>query len=99
MRVLIACSGICWILATQASLGHTAPSGWLYDPSCCGGQDCRQITDDSITPVPGGWRIEATGEIISSDAVKHSPDDHFHRCSRQGVEAARTICLYVPDMS
>jgi hypothetical protein len=78
---------------------HSAPGGWFYDPSCCGGRDCRPIADDAVTPVPDGWRIRATGEIFRAPLVKHSPDAHFHRCSIDGKETTPTVCLYVPDQS
>ena len=86
-------------LSAGASLGHEAPSGWLYDRSCCGARDCRLIEDDEVTPVPGGWQVRATGEILRWPQVKHSPDGHFHRCSIDGGEKSPTVCLYVPDQS
>lgn len=77
---------------------HQAPSGWTYDSECCGGSDCRPIQDDAVVRVPGGWRIVATGQVFTDDAVKHSPDGHFHRCSAYGREDTHTYCLYVPDL-
>ncbi|PSC02472.1 hypothetical protein SLNSH_23830 [Alsobacter soli] len=85
-------------LATAAQ-GHQAQSGWTYDPACCGGEDCRQVVDDAVRPVEGGWQVVATGEVIPVTQVKRSPDDHFHRCSAFGRENSKTFCLYVPDFS
>jgi hypothetical protein len=83
-------------LLSQAS-AHDAPSGWRYAPECCGNHDCREIKDDAVSLVTGGWRIKATGEIMAQQEVRQSRDGRFHRCSSEGREDARTYCLYVPE--
>jgi hypothetical protein len=77
---------------------HRAATGWLYDPSCCGDKDCYEIEDSEVQAVPGGWQINATGEVFRSTQVKHSPDGRFHRCSGYGQREKPTMCLYVPHM-
>jgi hypothetical protein len=83
-------------LLSQAS-AHDAPSGWSYAPECCSNHDCREIKDDAVSLVTGGWRIKATGEIMAQQEVRQSRDGRFHRCSSEGREDARTYCLYVPE--
>jgi hypothetical protein len=83
-------------LLSKAS-AHDAPSGWSYAPECCSNHDCREIKDDAVSLVTGGWRIKATGEIMAQQEVRQSRDGRFHRCSSEGREDARTYCLYVPE--
>lgn len=91
------CLAAALALAAPAA-AHQAPAGWSYDRECCSDMDCRPIADDAVVRVPGGWRIVATGQIIPDNAVKHSPDEHFHRCSAYGREDTHTYCLYVPEL-
>ena len=86
-------------VSPAAARAHEAPTRWLYDPACCGGRDCRPIREEEVTPVPDGWQVRATGEIVGTQQVRHSPDGQFHRCSIDGREKSPTVCLYVPDQS
>lgn len=89
---------LAYVLMLIPAPAHDAPAGWAYAPECCSNQDCRQVSDDAISSVPGGWRINATGEIFRQREVKPSQDGHFHRCSAMGKLDAHTYCLYVPPM-
>ena len=84
------------LTAALTVLVHDAPSGWTYDSGCCGGQDCRPVAESSVHELPTAWQILATGELISKREVKYSRDGDFHRCSVQGLDNGRTLCLYVP---
>lgn len=83
---------------------HKAASGQDYDISCCGGHDCRQLTEADVpkelAAVEDGWLIIPTGEhFLSTDRkhVKVSTDGAFHRCSsKEGSVTGVTYCLYVP---
>ena len=75
-------------LLSQA-FGHDAPSGWSYAPECCSNYDCREIKEDAVSLVTGGWRINATGEVMTQREVRQSKDGRFHRCSSEGREDAR----------
>jgi hypothetical protein len=96
-----ATAGLCAILASGLATGaspHDAPSGWAYDPGCCGGHDCRAIADSAVEHVFRGWRIKATGEVFDDKAVRWAKDGHWHRCSQDGREDAITFCLYRPPL-
>ncbi|TGQ69539.1 hypothetical protein EN829_014920 [Mesorhizobium sp. M00.F.Ca.ET.186.01.1.1] len=77
---------------------HQAPSGWSYPAGCCSGVDCREVPDAEVIEGARGYEIRKTGELIpmSDPKVKQSPDGHFHRCSVQGRDDGRTLCLFVP---
>lgn len=34
------------------------------DSHCCSIEHCRPVPPDYASPVPGGWRIDGTGEIM-----------------------------------
>ena len=85
------------IFAGASIPAHVAPHGWAYSPDCCASEDCREISDKAVIATPEGWFVKATGEFIAQSKTLKSQDDHFHRCSAQGREDARTYCLYVPE--
>ena len=91
-------ASVAFVLSITSAAAHDAPSGWAYAPECCSGHDCKPVTDAAISSVPGGWRINATGEIFAQNRVRQSKDGQFHRCSVQGRIDAHTYCLYVPPM-
>jgi len=75
------------------------PNGWKYPFSCCSGQDCREVADSAITETAVGYKIDATGEVVSylgDPRLKQSPDGKFHWCSVAGAPDGRTICLFAP---
>lgn len=76
---------------------HMAAAGWWYDGECCSETDCREIHPSDVEESRAGWRVKATGEIISKSQTKRSGDEHFHRCTVGGDERAATRCLYVPE--
>lgn len=88
-------------LATLIAIGyafaHPAPSGWHYSPECCHDRDCSPAPDGEVVPVPGGWRIVPTAEMIPHGKTRPSPDGLIHRCIRTPPDrASPTLCLYVP---
>jgi hypothetical protein len=83
---------------------HEAPMGWTYPLSCCSNYDCKQVTgghaSGEVREAPGGYVIAGTGEVVpyQDKRIRRSPDGAFHWCAHQaGVDAGRTICLFVPD--
>jgi hypothetical protein len=87
---------------------HQAEEGWLYDSSCCSGEDCAQVSDGLVTPTPEGWRVRigvddhplAFGLIdvvipYGDKRIVHSHDEHFHVCI--GKTTNSIFCVYVPD--
>jgi len=88
------------ILISLAVYAHEAPSGWMYDQGCCSGRDCKEIPDDAVVPLPQGWGVKATNEVIPYEKAQRSPDGKFHRCSPAFANPAAkdyTICLYAPE--
>jgi hypothetical protein len=87
---------------------HQAEAGWLYDSSCCSGEDCAQVPDGLVTPTPDGYRVQigvddhplAFGPIdvvipYGDKRIVHSHDEHFHVCI--GKTTNSIFCVYVPD--
>lgn len=75
------------------------PLGWSYPLSCCSNYDCKQVSGGTVRERPEGYVID-TGEVVpyGDKRVRVSPDGEFHWCAHQaGVDAGRTICLFVPD--
>lgn len=91
--IMVAASA--WLSEAEA---HQAPTGWTFDPRCCGNGDCYPVQDDAIRETPSGYLVEATGEVIpyQSTKVLPSPDGLPYRCSVQGNVTAHTYCLYLP---
>src|SRR5262245_61695716 len=89
---------IVWALLALAGYAHAhdAPAGWSYAPECCGGNDCRQITDDAVEVTAQGYKIRETGEIFLQNQTRQSKDGHYHRCSASVLDTSITFCLYVP---
>lgn len=101
-----------FILALAAAQAHEAqptaakPQGWAYPLSCCSNFDCEQVGDartpnasTRILERPEGYVVSGTGEVVGyqDKRIRHSPDGEFHWCAHQsGVDAGRTICLFVP---
>lgn len=90
----LAAIGLLLILAGLA-YGHTAPSGWAYDPWCCNTTDCRQLADDDVVEQGGGWRIKSMDVVVPYDHPKRmiSGDEHFHVCE---LPKGTVRCFYVP---
>lgn len=87
-------------------MGHGPPSAaheW-YPVECCSGLDCAPVSGDvDVTATKGGWRINATGEVLpfGDPRVRQTPaeaHDAYHRCSVSGNVMGRTICLFVPPV-
>jgi hypothetical protein len=98
--VLIASHGKVWphdALPTAAK-----PQGWSYPFACCANYDCEAVPESSVIEGARGYEIRSTGELIpmSDKRVKISPDGEFHWCAhRAGLDAGKTICLFVPTRS
>ncbi len=77
-------------LVVSMVLAHQAPSGWWYDPFCCGGQDCHPVVGVVVT----GDGFVVAGELMAGNdpRILPSQDDAFHLCQDEtGIH-----CLYVP---
>lgn len=105
---VLAIAGAFFVLLLGIAMAHEAlptaakPQGWAYPLSCCSNYDCRQVASGAISERPEGFVIPSTGEIVGyqDKRIRHSPDGEFHWCAHQsGVDAGRTICLFVPPRS
>jgi hypothetical protein len=102
LRTLIAAAMA--VSAVCGAYAHMADNGWMYSSDCCSGADCYQIKDDDVDPVPNGYSVRATGEIVHNGdtlpsggpKIRESPDGHYHRCSTAGQVTGHTYCIYVP---
>lgn len=95
-------AGAATLLATQ-SRAHTAPSGMVYDPYCCNGNDCRPAPEGAVRGVKGGWAVtlnpgdhpmitKPLRAFMAHADTKPSEDGAFHIC----VWPQDTLrCLYV----
>lgn len=74
------------------------PSGWAFEPRCCGNGDCYPVQTDAITERPDGYHILSTGEVIPYQSYKvlPSPDGLSYRCSTAGSVMGVTYCIYMP---
>jgi hypothetical protein len=73
----------------------------FYPRDCCPNRDCYPVGESDLTPAAGGWRVEATGEVLpyTSTKVRQTPaeaDAPYHRCSSRGDRKATTYCIFVP---
>jgi hypothetical protein len=93
------------ILSVAAAHAHDAPTGWSYDPWCCGGHDCQPISSEYVeitengflVTLPEGSHITARRDherLFGYDDVRHSEDMEFHACILPRTQEFR--CLYVP---
>lgn len=89
-------------LAHDAAPTPAKPLGWSYPFACCANYDCRATHTGEVLERPEGYVIAGTGEVVpmTDRRVKDSPDGQFHWCAHQsGMDAGRTICLFVPPRS
>ena len=93
---------------TTTAVAHDAkptaamPQGWSYPFACCANYDCRTAHTGEVLEKPEGYVIADTGEVVpmTDKRVKDSPDGEFHWCAHQaGLDAGKTICLFVPPRS
>jgi hypothetical protein len=90
------------VFAHDAKPTAARPLGWSYPFACCANYDCRTTHTGEVLEKPEGYLIAGTGEIVpmSDKRVKDSPDGEFHWCAHQaGLDAGKTICLFVPPRS
>src|SRR4029078_5545264 len=89
-------------LALNAKPPAPKPQGWSYPFACCANYDCHEVSQTSISERPEGYVIKDTGEVLaySDRRIKYSPDGEFHWCAHEaGLDAGKTICLFVPPSS
>lgn len=86
------------VLSATKARAHEAPTGWRFDPECCGNGDCMPVPMTTIRETPNGYQIKQTGEVIPYDSpkVRPSPDGMPYRCSTGGKPEGNTYCIYVP---
>jgi hypothetical protein len=75
--------------------------GREVDPStkrfCCGDNDIKHLTREQVKVVPGGYRLEDTGEIVPHDRTQPSPDGEYW-VFRWG-SPMQTQCFFAPIQS
>jgi hypothetical protein len=81
-------------IVPEKAKAHEAMSGWAYDASCCGGDDCWQLPEGAVSETLAGFTIKASGEFVTRAKAKPSGDEFFHLCRFPGP-AIR--CLYFPN--
>lgn len=72
---------------------HTAPTGWMYDVSCCSTHDCAEIANAAVRVTAEGYEVtlrpgdhmmivwERTYRIPFGDPrIRRSGDEFFHVC-------------------
>jgi len=87
------------MLAAVPARAHEAPTGWTYPWACCSSIDCQEVQSSAVSERPQGYVIQSTGEVVaySDKRVRNSPDGEYHWCAHvTGLDAGRTICLFVP---
>lgn len=95
--VFVALIAIGLLVYAASAWAHEAPTGWAFDPACCGNGDCKPIAATDVRETPNGYLIEPTKELIpyQSPKVRISPDGMPYRCSVQGKVTGATYCLYI----
>ena len=90
MRLVIVLIVLLWAMPAKS---HS----W-YPAICCGGQDCREITD--VEEVKGGYMVmhkwfRAYGQVLPS------PDGNFHACTFHalGDTDEKLRCFFAPQNS
>lgn len=82
-----------WVLqATVAA--HTSKGGHVYDPYCCNGTDCAEISDDAVTAGPEGYVItlrKGDHPMVTSPMVRHVVP---YREARPSTDGKWHVCLY-----
>jgi hypothetical protein len=78
------------LLASTPATAHEAPKGWLYEGSCCAGDDCQQVDSSVMHIVPGGIalvmkagdhkKLESDITFDATRVLKRSKDEFLHVC-------------------
>jgi hypothetical protein len=89
------------LLSTVAVLAHDKWwNGKEVDPStkryCCGDHDIKHLEPNQVRVVPGGYKLEDTGEVIPEDRTQPSPDGEYW-VFRWGIDN-QTQCFFAPLM-
>lgn len=91
---LLACLLILVFFLSRIVQAHEAPTGWAYDPICCGGNDCFPIT--GVLEIDGKYFYTTklgSKPITPQTMIKRSKDGLTHACIYQD----RLHCIYLPD--
>lgn len=107
-KVLLVIAFVAALLFWRPVHGHDAPSGWAYDPECCGGYDCAAAVDGAVREEGGGYRVTVlpgthpmvqagsqpvTGFVPYGDRrIRPSGDAHRHVC----IVGGNVYCIYIP---
>lgn len=84
MRFILAALLLCAVPA----YGHS----W-YPHECCSDRDCAPLSEtETPKPLDGGAWLLKSGEIVTREKVKWSPDGLYHLCRSPSV----IYCLFVP---
>lgn len=96
--IMIALLGFPWgARAHDHGAGSWINNEKLTDPQsgewCCNLIDCREETEN-ITPVPGGFLVRSTNEVISTKRVIWRSPGGWWRC--RNLPAGSTRCIIGP---
>jgi hypothetical protein len=105
MRPSLIVSAFGLAFAATLAAAHDAPTGWSYDPWCCGGHDCQPIPAENVSITEDGFLVTLSeGEHMTArrdherlfgfDDVRESQDQNYHACILPRTQEFR--CLYVP---
>lgn len=80
------------VLISFVVLAHS----W-YDPTCCGGDDCRPVPATELIEIEEGkWKHLPTGAIFKKVQVHPSKDGRFHVCiGNKNHDRGRPYCVYI----
>jgi hypothetical protein len=77
-----------------------------YPASCCSDKDCFPVASSDIRATEAGWLIIPTGQVISYEAARITPEEgggQFHICTRDGAwpgsvigEGWNKACFWAP---
>lgn len=108
MRMILAGMVVLFAAAADA---HHAPSGFVYEPYCCNGNDesgdCQKIASETVQPSGDGYQVTlqpgdhrlATRKhvfLIPQSKAMNSPDGAYHLCLFPNEDTVR--CFYAPPI-
>lgn len=92
---------LCLVLSAPA-LAH-GPAAWIQQGQfknkngelCCGERDCRELRDEDVKVVEGGYYIIPLKELVPYSEATPSLDGHYWRCEWGGTRK----CFFAPTNS